>query len=150
MQERENGVRAKSISSKGAGWIFFWGGDFRTDVPAVIGIVISNTMILAVNVVASGTINVGGHNILPTFKWIGSTPVMYKVTVCPAAAQGILFPSDEITVVLRDENPRFSRNDWSLPLTFYDTGFISRYDPQFLSGLDGTCAYPSRDACSGS
>ena len=40
----------------------------RTDVPAVIGIVISNTMIFAVNVVASGTIDVGGHSILPTFK----------------------------------------------------------------------------------
>jgi len=42
--------------------------EVRTDVPAVIGIVISNTMILAVNVVASGTIDVEGHNILPTFK----------------------------------------------------------------------------------
>jgi len=40
----------------------------RTDVPAVIGIVISNTMIFAVNVVASGTIDVGGHSTLPTFR----------------------------------------------------------------------------------
>ena len=43
-------------------------GGFRTDVPAVIGIVISNTMILAVKVVASGTIDVDGHRTLPTFK----------------------------------------------------------------------------------
>jgi len=42
--------------------------DSRTDVPAVIGIVMSNTMILAVNVVASGTIDVDGHSMLPTFK----------------------------------------------------------------------------------
>ena len=43
-------------------------GDFRTDVPAVMGIVMSNTMILAVKVVASGTTDVGGHSTLPTFK----------------------------------------------------------------------------------
>lgn len=43
-------------------------GDFRTDVPAVIGIVMSNTMILAVKAVASGTMDVGGHSTLPTFK----------------------------------------------------------------------------------
>ena len=54
----------------------------------------------------------------------------------------------------RRENPRFShgndRGFQDFPLTFYDTGSISRYDPQFLSGLDDTCAYPSRDARSGS
>ena len=37
----------------------FLGGLGHTDVPAVIGIVISNTMILAVNTVASGTTDVG-------------------------------------------------------------------------------------------
>jgi len=40
----------------------------RTDVPAVIGIVMSNTMILAVNVIARGTIDVWGHSTLPTLK----------------------------------------------------------------------------------
>jgi len=43
-------------------------GDSRTDVPAVIGIAMSNTIIRAVNVVASGTIDVDGHSMLPTFK----------------------------------------------------------------------------------
>lgn len=45
-------------------------GEFgeRTDVPAVMGIVISKTMILAVKTVASGTTDPGSHNTLPTFK----------------------------------------------------------------------------------
>ena len=104
----------------------------RTDAPAVIGIVISNTMILAVNFVASGTIDVGGHSMLPTFKWIGSTAVMYMVTVCPAAAQGILSPSYEITVTQEGDHhlvTEMAVGDGSASLTFYDTRFITRYDP---------------------
>jgi len=79
---------------------------------------------------------------------------MYRVTVCPAAAQGILSPSYEITVVERGE-PTLQSTEMAggtklVTLTFHDTGFIPRYDPQFLSSLDGTCAHPSRDASSGS
>lgn len=39
-----------------------------TDVPAVIGIVMSKTMILAVKIVASDTTDVGSHKTLPTFR----------------------------------------------------------------------------------
>ena len=63
-RKKEKETQVKIIDSE---VVVFW-GIFRTDVPAVIGIVISNTMIFAVNVVASGTIDVGGHSILPTFK----------------------------------------------------------------------------------
>ena len=40
----------------------------RTDVPAVMGIVTSKTIILAVKIVASGTTDDGSHNTFPTSK----------------------------------------------------------------------------------
>lgn len=107
-------------------------------------------MILAVNVVASGTTDVGGHSILPTFKLIGSTAVKYMVTVCPAAAQGILSPSYEITIIERNRPLVTKRTGRAVSLTFYDTGFVTRYDPQFLSSLDGTCTHSPRNARGGS
>jgi hypothetical protein len=39
-----------------------------TEIPAVIGMPISNTIILAVNAVTKGTTSVGGQTTLPTFR----------------------------------------------------------------------------------
>lgn len=63
VEQLDLGVRQDRTTLKQL--ISFWE---RTDVPAVIGIVISNTITLAVKTVASGTTDVGEHNMLPTFK----------------------------------------------------------------------------------
>lgn len=57
-----------------------------TEAPAVIGTSMSKTIILAVKVVASGTMSVGGHRTLPMLRWTGSIAVKLIVTLEPDAA----------------------------------------------------------------
>jgi hypothetical protein len=67
-----------------------------TDAPAVMGISISKTMILAVNNVANGTKSVGGQSTLPMPRVTGFMAVRLRVTFDPDAAQGTNVSSSSI------------------------------------------------------
>lgn len=67
-----------------------------TEAPAVMGICISKTMILAVNNAASGTNSVVGQSTLPILKFIGSMAVRLRVTFEPDAAHGTNASSSSI------------------------------------------------------
>lgn len=54
----------------------------------MMGTAISNTMIFAVNVVASGTKSFGGQRTLPMLRLTGSMEVRLRTTFDPEAAHG--------------------------------------------------------------
>lgn len=67
-----------------------------TEAPAVIGTSMSKTIILAVKIVARGTISVGGQSTLPMLRWTGSMAVRLIVTLDPDAAHGTFCSSSSM------------------------------------------------------
>ena len=68
-----------------------------TEVPAVMGIWISKTMILAVKEEVKGMMAPGRQRTLPIFSDIGSTPVRVRLTFDPEPVHGRISPSLSIT-----------------------------------------------------
>lgn len=115
-----------------------------TEVPAVMGIWMSKTMILAVNDDVRGTISPGRQSTLPMFSEIGSTPVRVRLTFEPAPAHRRPSPSLSIAVHSCDQRsiPR-ALCAHSL-LTFYNCRLIPGDNPETFTSDDDPTTHSSR------
>ena len=134
-----NGGRARSTSSsageRGLAEIVL------ADVPAVMGIWMSNTIIFAVNDDTKGTICPGRQSTLPMLSEMGSTPVSVRFTLEPAPAHGRLSPSLSIAMEGVDQlASQGKRANWP---TFHSSGFVAGDNPQAFTSNNDSTAYAS-------
>lgn len=113
-----------------------------TDAPAVIGTWISNTTILAVNVVARGTKSVGGQSTLPMLTLMGSIDTKCRDMFEPDAAHGTDWSSISMAVYFDKTNTLIFRRS-----TFNYRCFIPWKYSEFLTDLNYTTAYSASDRC---
>lgn len=145
---RESGGRARSARPLSPRMFSRWQGHELTDVPPVIGICMSNTIIFAVNVEVKGTIFPGRQRTVPMFNDMGSTPVRVRFTFEPALAHGRLSPSLSMTKWgSQSTNPENRRLDPVIETRTLDScRLISWDDSQTFPGNDDAAADPTRDA----